>query len=294
MQGRRTVWIVVVVVLLLMCCCAVTVAGLGLRLFSWSREAGFDFDVADFTGPGVEATATMRELFAVEGIPLLDVDCPVCDVEISAGSGAVVEIEATKHAWAGDRDAAERALDRIDVSLIQRGERILVKVDMPQLWQLGGDWREKRARVDLEITVPQQTDLKLQLDVADVEVEGVEGQVDISTDVGQVELKEVVVRDSLKVRTDVARIRFEGVLGEGVRCDIRSDVGDIALTLPADSSFEIDAESNVGAVTCDFDVRGVQGRKQLVGGRIEGTVGENPTAKLKLGSEVGSIRIYKD
>ena len=294
MQGRRTVWIVVVVVLLLMCCCAVTVAGLGLRLFSWSREAGFDFDVADFTGPGVEATATMRELFAVEGIPLLDVDCPVCDVEISAGSGAVVGIEATKHAWAGDRDAAERALDRIDVSLIQRGERILVKVDMPQLWQLGGDWREKRARVDLEITVPQQTDLKLQLDVADVEVEGVEGQVDISTDVGQVELKEVVVRDSLKVRTDVARIRFEGVLGEGVRCDIRSDVGDIALTLPADSSFEIDAESNVGAVTCDFDVRGVQGRKQLVGGRIEGTVGENPTAKLKLGSEVGSIRIYKD
>ena len=61
MQGRRTVWIIVVVVLLLMCCCAVTVAGLGLGLFSWSREAGFDFDVADFTGPGVEATATVRE-----------------------------------------------------------------------------------------------------------------------------------------------------------------------------------------------------------------------------------------
>ena len=294
MQGRRTVWIIVIVVLLLMCCCAVTVGGLGLGLFSWSREAGFDLDVADFTGLGVEATATVREQFAVEGTPLLDVDCPVCDVEISTGSGAVVEIEATKHAWAGDRDAAERALDRIDVSLIQRDERILIKVDMPQWRQSGGDWREKRARVDLEITVPQQTDLKLQSDVADVVVEGVEGQVDISTDVGQVELKDVVVRDSLKVRTDVARIRFEGVLGEGVRCDIRSDVGDIALTLPADSSFEIDAESNVGAVTCDFDVRGVQGRKQLVGGRIEGTVGENPTAKLKLQSEVGSIRIKED
>ena len=294
MQGRRTVWIIVIVVLLLMCCCAVTVGGLGLGLFSWSREAGFDLDVADFTGLGVEATATVREQFAVEGTPLLDVDCPVCDVEISAGPSAVVEIEATKHAWAGDRDAAERALDRIDVSLIQRDERILIKVDMPQLRQSGGDWREKRARVDLEITVPQQTDLKLQSDVADVVVEGVEGQVDISTDVGQVELKDVVVRDSLKVRTDVARIRFEGVLGEGVRCDIRSDVGDIALTLPADSSFEVDAESNVGAVTCDFDVRGVQGRKQLVGGRIEGTVGENPTAKLKLQSEVGSIRIKED
>jgi hypothetical protein len=288
------VWIIVIVVLLLMCCCAVTVGGLGLGLFSWRREAGFDFDVADFTGLGVEATATMREQFAVEGTPLLDVDCPVCDVEISAGSGAVVEIEVTKHAWAGDRDAAERALDRIDVSLIQRDERILIKVDMPQLQQLGGDWREKRARVDLEITVPQQTDLKLQLDIADVEVEGIEGQVDISTDVGQVELKDVVVRDSLKVRTNVARIRFEGVLGEGVRCDIRSDVGDIALTLPADSSFEIDAESNVGAVTCDFDVRGVQGRKQLVGGRIEGTVGESPTVELKLQSEVGSIRINED
>lgn len=297
MQNRRAVWIIVViVVLLLMCCCAVTVAGVGvgLGLFPWRWQTGFDFDFSDLTSPGVEATATMREQFTVEGTPLLDVDCPVCDVEISARPGATVEIKATAHAWAGDQAAAERSLERIDVSLTRQGERILIEVDMPQLQEWTGDWQERRARVDLEITVPVRADLRLQLDVGDMEISGIEGRVDIQADVGQVVLKDVVARQSLKVRTDVARIRFEGPISEGVLYDMRSAVGDIALTLPASSSFELDAESNVGAVTCDFDVRGTQERKQVVGGRIQGTVGQSPTAEVRLQSEVGSIRINED
>jgi hypothetical protein len=182
-------------------------------------------------------------------------------------------------------------VDRIGVTFSQQGERILVNVDMPQLREPG---LYKRARVDLEITVPQRTDVKLDLDVSDIEVQGVEGQMDIRTDVGQVALKDVVVRDSLKVRSDVARIRFEGALSEGALYDMRSDVGDIALTLPAGSSFEVDAESNVGAVTSDFHVRGRQERKEFIGGRVEGTVGQSPTAQLELRSEVGSIRIIED
>jgi hypothetical protein len=290
---RRTVWIIVVVVLLLLCCCAATVVGVGVGLgfLPWRYQGSWDFDWDDLNVPGVEVTATVQESFVVAGATLLDVECPVCNVQIGGRGGDRVEIEATKHAWSGSRSAAERQLDRIDVSLTQQGERILVKVDMPQLSEPGFG---KRANVDLEITVPEQTDLKVDLDVGDMEIEGVEGQVDIQAAVGLVDLKNVVVRDSLKVRTDVARIRFEGPLSAGALYDIRSDVGDIALTLPASSSFEVDAESNVGAVTCDFAVRGREGRKDFIGGRIEGTVGESPTAELRLQSDVGSIRISED
>lgn len=290
---RRTVWIIVVVALLLLCCCAVTVGGVavGLGLLPWSWQGNWDFDIRDLNVPGVESRATMQESFVVEGTPLLDVECPVCDVQIRGSKGDTVVIEATKRAWSGSQDAAGRQLDSIDVTFTQRGDTVFVKVDIPQL---GGAQIGRRASVDLKISVPQQTDLKFSVDVASVEVDGIEGQVDIRADVGEVILQDVVARDSLKVRTDVARIRFDGPLSEGVRYDMRSEVGDIALTLPAGSSFEVDAESNVGAATCEFAVSGVEGRKGLVGGRVEGTVGDNPTAALELRSEVGSIRIYED
>jgi hypothetical protein len=295
---RRTVWIIVVVVLLLLCCCAVTVAGVGVGLgfLPWRYERSWNFDLDDLNlddldAWGTEATATTQESFVVEETSALVVECPVCNVQIGGRGGDTVDIEATKHAWSGSRSAAERQLDRITVDLSQQGNRVVVKVDMPQLREPGIG---KRARVDLDITVPEQTDLRLDLDVGDMEIEGIEGQVDIQADVGLVELKNVVVRDSLRVRTDVARIRFEGPLGRGARYDMRSDIGDIAVTLPASSSFELDAESNVGAVTCDFAVRGQRERKDFVGGRIEGTVGESPTAELRLHSDVGSIRINED
>ncbi|HUW09831.1 MAG TPA: hypothetical protein VM537_08875 [Anaerolineae bacterium] len=290
---RRTVWIIVVVVALLLCCCALTVGGaaVGIGLIPWSWQRNWDFDIKDINIPGVESRATMEESFVVEGTPLLDVECPVCDVQIRGRSGDTVEIEATKRSWSGSKDAAARQLDGINVTFTQQGDTVFVKVDIPQL---GGAQIGRRASVDLKISVPEETDLKLNLDVAQVEVDGIEGQVDIQADVGEVVLDDVVARDSLKVRTDVARIRFNGPLSEGVRYDMRSEVGDIALTLPAGSRFEVDAESNVGAATCEFAVSGVEGRKGLVGGRVVGTVGENPTAALELRSEVGSIRIYED
>jgi hypothetical protein len=285
------VWIIVLIVVLMLCCCAAAVIGAGVGLIPWSWQSSWDFDLDDLNIPGVRAMATMEESFVVEGTPLLDVQCPVCDVLVNGGSGDTVEIEATKSAWSGSGSTAQRQLDRIDVQFVQEGDRIRVKVDMPQLSESG---LGKRASVDLRITVPRRTDLDLDLDIGDVEIVGVEGAMDIRADVGRVELEEVVARDSLRVRTNVARIRFRGPLTEGVRYDMRSDVGDIALTLPADSSFEIEAESNVGDVACDFAVEGTQGRKDLVGERIEGTVGESPTAELVLRSEVGSIRISEE
>ena len=127
----------------------------------------------------------MQESFVVEGTPLLDLDCPVCDVKIRGRQGDTVEIEATKRSWAGSRDASARQLDRIDVTFTERGDTVFVKVDIPQLSEPG---IARRASVDLEITVPEQTDLKLNMDVAEIRVDGVEGQVDIRADVGEVVL----------------------------------------------------------------------------------------------------------
>ena len=286
MQSNRTLWIIVIVVLLLLllCCCALVILGLGLGFFAFEQSSS----VSDLGGSQVEATAIVQERFTVEGTPTLDVEYPVGDVVIAARQGAVVEIKATKRAWAQSQATAEQWLEEIELALTQQDERIVVRVDIPEF-----GWRGEHPRVDLEIAVPSQTDLELRLNVGDVEVEGIEGQIDIQANVGQVELRDVIARHSLKVQTDVARIRFRGALSAGVRYEMRSEVGDIALWLPDDSSFEIDAQSDLGSVSCDFDVKGEQERESY-GERIKGTVGKAPTTELKLESSVGSIEVNRD
>lgn len=298
MNRRRNTWIIVIVVCLLLCCCATAVAGVVgaiLGLVPWRWAGNLDIDSIRAGGIGVEATTEVdRQEFAVERDSALELSCPVCDVQILAGEASAIAIEGSLHAWGYDREAAESLLDDLDVSLSQEGGRVIVSVDMPREgW--GTTWRGRRgARVDLEIAVPQQTDLDLDVDVGTVQVEGTEGPVDVRLDVGDLLLSDVVARDEFSVRTDVARVRFEGSLGEGMRYNIRSGVGEIALSLPADSSFEIDAESNVGAVTSDFAVSGTADRQTLIGGRMKGTVGDAPTAELVLRSEIGAIQVNKD
>jgi hypothetical protein len=298
MNRRRNTWIVVVVVCLLLCCCATAVVGgVGaiLGLIPWRWAGNLNIDNIRVGGIGVEATTTVdRQEFAVERDAALEVSCPVCDVQISAVEGSVIAVEGSLHAWGSDRQAAELALEDIEVSLSQEGGRVVAAVLMPnQNW--GVNWRGQRgSRVDLEITVPRRTDLEMDVDVGTVEVEGIEGLIDVRADVGDLMLRDVVARDKFTVRTDVARVRFEGSLSEGVRYDIRSGVGEINVTLPADSSFELDAESNVGDVRSGFAVSGTEERKALVGGRISGTVGNAPTAELVLRSDIGAIWVNRD
>lgn len=292
MNRRRNTVIIVVVVIVLLCCCAATVAAavVGLGLIPWRSQTSFSLDLDDIVASGIEAAATQSQRFAVEGRPLLDIDCPICDVEISGGPGSEVVVEATTHTWAAQRSAAEQGLDRIRVSFDQAGDEITVRVDMPAQTR----WPGMRARVDLEISVPGDCDVRLDLDIANVDVRDVRGDIEVRADVGEVNLRDVAAREQLTVRTDVARVRLEGPISDGARYDIRTTVGEIALNLPSDSSFELDAESNVGSVTTEFDVEATREPQQFVGGRIEGTVGEAPTAQLRLQSELGSIRVDAD
>lgn len=297
-MSRRNTWIVVIVVCVMLCCCATAVVGgvsaiLGLIPWRWAGN----LNVGDIRidGIGVEATATLdRQEFVVEGDAALDVNCPVCDVQISALEGSSIAVEATVHAWGSDRQAAERALEDIEVSSSQEGGRVVVTVEMsPQAWNTS--WRGRRGgRVDLEITVPRRSDVELDVDVGTVTIEGTEGLVDVRVDVGDLLLRDVLARDSFTVRTDVARVRFEGALSEGVRYDMRSGVGEITVTLPVGSRFELDAESSVGDVKSEFAVSGTDERSGLVGGRIRGMVGDAPTAELVLRSDIGAIRVNRD
>ncbi len=160
-------------------------------------------------------------------------------------------------------------------------------------WPVATDWQGRSPQIDVRITAPLRTDVEIEMDAGEVSLSGVEGDVDIATDVGRVKVADVLVRDELVVETEVAEINFGGALTSGASYLLTSDIGAIRMTLPANSAFAIDATSNVGAVAVGFDIAG-QTSQQLVGRSVQGVVGGDDSTTVVLRSDVGAISVQPE
>lgn len=216
----------------------------------------------------VEATEMVEKTFEVSAPMALSVDVGVGDVSIKVGESDEVRIYAVKHAWGRDQEQAEAYLDDFKDRLQQTATgEIDIKFEIPhKLRNIS-----RTPSVDLEITVPRDTDLNLIVNVGKVVVTGVRGTFDVRTDVGDITLRGV---------------RFEGDSW------ISGDVASIVLRLPLDSSFAFNAQCDVGDIRIDdFDVRNERADREVVSESVSGEVGASPDANVKLRTNVGDIDI---
>jgi hypothetical protein len=282
MRDNRVLFIVLALILLSCCCFALLVAGLvitrGMRL-------GTDFVQSTVN----EVTETSDSEFPVTGPVTLGIDVPVGDIEIRGGEGNQVTVQVTKRAWGINQPAARDILNRMDVSVQQTSDTVQITASGPA-WT-GNPNRTRTPQVDLVITVPNQTSLKTKVGVGRLSVTGLRGDADINADVGEVTLTDVVPLSSLRVQTRVASVTLDAPLAENAAYDMTSDVGRIALKLPKDSAFAIDARSDIGDMQVGFEVSGSSSREGFVGKEVVGEVGSSPTTKLTLRSRVGDIRV---
>lgn len=109
------------------------------------------------------------------------------------------------------------------------------------------------------------------------------GDVDVSTGSGRIELNGIV--GGLEASTGSGRINVAG--RQSARWDLQSGSGTVAITLPADAAFDLDAHASSGrlSISHPVTVQGTLGRNQL-----RGTVrGGGPLLRVSTGS--GDIRI---
>jgi hypothetical protein len=259
-DNRLLIIAIVAIVVLILCCCLI-VAGLVI-----SNLVTLPWDVVG--DARVQATESFEEAFFDVSTPLLlAVDVNVGDVTIEVGDDDEVSVSGTKRAWGRDDQQAEEYLDDFEIRIRQMAaDEIKIETDMP-----GRLSRASRSpSVDLEITVPRETDLDLVVNVGEVEVTGVQGAFDVRANVG-----DVILRD----------VRFE----EDSR--LKNDVGSIELYLPSDSSFAFSAEANVGDIRIDFPVQNERSERRVVGGSVEGEIGRSPTVEVDLTTNTGNIAI---
>jgi hypothetical protein len=282
MRDNRVLFIVLALILLSCCCFALLV---GTLVITRGAQFGADFIRNSFN----EVSETSDRAFPVSGPVTLGIDMPVGDIEIRGGAGNQVTVQVTKRAWGRTPNAARDILNELNVSVQQSGDAIQVTVSGPA-WT-ANDSTPRTPQVDLVITTPNQTSVNTQVGVGRLSLTGLRGDMDINSDVGEVTMTDVAPLASLRVQTRVASVDLKAPLTDNATYDMTSDVGRIALELPADSSFAIDARSDIGDVNVGFDVRGSSSREGFVGKEVVGEVGSNPTTRLMLRSRIGDIRV---
>ena len=280
--NRNVIIVALVIGVVLICCCALVamafLAGrFGLRTAQELSELG------NYT-----STRTFAKSFAVDPPARLVVDASLGDIDIVAGgAGDAIDIQAEITTYGFTEASAQDNAEQVSVQASQSGQEVQLIVQVVEPTE---GWRVRAPEIRVRVSVPEETSLDLQAGVGDLSVSGITGDINIQTDVGRVVVANVQVLENLEIQTDVAAIDFEGPLSEGARYEMTSDIGAITVRLPADSSFQIDAASNVGDVAVDFEVVGQESR-DFVSKTVQGTVGGDSDTLLYLRSNVGAIHV---
>lgn len=221
----------------------------------------------------VETDTQTLPLTSSDPITLV-VDGNVGDVTIVGEAGVEeITVQITRKGKGLTKDQARAALDGIEVTVEQDGERSIVQVK-------GTEGSEgfnilKSGEADLRITVPTRLN------------------VEAETNVGNIEVRNIETVNILKLQVDVGSIDFDGVLGPDGKHEMTVNVGDIDLHLQAGSGFQLDADIDVGDFHDktrygNFSTRG-DGPSDHAEGRYSWENEADGNATLTLTVDVGSI-----
>jgi DUF4097 and DUF4098 domain-containing protein YvlB len=247
MKSRnRNVAIIVAVVVVLACCCALAVAvagagiALGLQPF-WVERSG-PFDLGALYREPVEQT------FEVGEAPTLEITNFAGSVTVRAGESDVIRVKATKKASTASR------LGDIEVEMAEQGGRVVIRTR-----KLDGS---DNASVDLEITAPASTRLKVDSGAGTIAVSDTSGPVRLSLGAGE--------------------ITYSGTPAGA--CSFQTGAGNISLRLPAGSNVEVDLGTALGAVTVGLPVEGRVTLRQA-----KGVIGDGSQGSITAHTGVGTI-----
>ncbi len=143
--------------------------------------------------------------------------------------------------------------------------------------------------VDVDITVPSNTDLRLTTKTGDIRVTGISGQMHLGSESGSVLVQQGILRGTSWLMTNAGAIHYYEAIDPHGTYTFVSTTGSITVILPSDASFHLDARTDTGTITTDFPGVVVTHRTNNA---IQSTVGKPPHAKVRLSSDSGSIQLY--
>ena len=146
--------------------------------------------------------------------------------------------------------------------------------------------------INLDVTVPTDSNLQIKTDTGEIDVSGITGQMSLSSGTGSIH----AVQDSLSgqsvLKTDTGSVTFEGTIDPKGSYRFEANTGSVDVTLPGNSSFHVDASTDTGSINSDFPGVNVQ-HGDFTGASVHSDVGSSPGATVTLKTDTGSINLHQ-
>lgn len=265
------------------------------------------------------AKDVVSQSFKVGKSPKVIVDINNGAIEIDATSAADVEARITKEGRGKTDELAKEALKSLEVKMTQDGDTVQIQ-EVKKQGQLSRDYS---ASASATLKVPAGTTLHLNTvngsvtinsGSGKIHVQTVNGEVRASQAKGALELRstngKIVVKEAtgsidlktlngeieihgensvVTAETTNGAVRFEGSLAKGDHT-FRTTNGEIAITLPAGSSFRLEADTTHGKIKNEFSPDGAPEKNKT---QLRSTIGQNPVVIIRLHTTNGSISVRR-
>jgi len=123
----------------------------------------------------------------------------------------------------------------------------------------------------------------------DIDVTKVKGSIEAEVVSGDIKLLGVSDATTIDVKTVSGNVTYEGVIKAGAHYELKTHSGDVHMTIPADSSFDLEASTFSGDINSEFAVT-TSGK--ISPREVRGTVGKGG-ATLVLKSFSGNVDLKK-
>ena len=143
--------------------------------------------------------------------------------------------------------------------------------------------------VDLDVTIANEADLVLQTMDGDINVDGVSGQVTLTSAGGSINLTQATLARISTVKTTDGDITFLGTITPQGNYQFESDRGTMNISLPDSASYHLDVTQKDGTFNTDLPI--VAARDSS--GDVHTNVGTSPDATVVLKTATGSINLMK-
>ena len=261
----------------------------------WSSSAGLarlaflaiGLTAAVSLGAGRATVVTTSEL-KVGARPLIVVDSDGGGVQLSAGAGGTVRVEAERQA---DSEEQARKLE-----VVTRLEGNTVHIEFKQAHH------REHASVAFRITAPADARLRIGTGGGSVEARGFSGGIEVETGGGGVQVADAQgsiklrsgggsidvrhVSGTVEVETGGGSVNVDGALSGKNR--VETGGGSIHVAIPGASKLSVDASTGGGSANNEF---GLGGERHP--GHFRGTIGDGSGGSLELRTGGGSIYLGK-
>lgn len=229
----------------------------------------------------IEAKEEWARSYTVRPGATLDIRETNGTIRIEAIDGDKVEVKATKIVRAPDEAAAKAALadfrigetssaDRVELDSTTRGISLTIGLSRS---------------VNYDVKVPRSINLVLKGTNGNIEVDGVAGQLRVTTTNGRVVATGLEAGAEVEATNGLIRLEFARFGNDGVRCDTTN--GAIRVTLPRDAKARLSARVSNGRIrTENLQIDATEESRR----RLEGTLGGGG-ATVRLETTNGAIDI---